>query len=76
MAVMNLNRVYFCCLYGNSEDDVIIRSIDRDLKYEGEPDSERPSCPCAAPWISATYSSSLLTIQWNAAIMNIVHIER
>lgn len=34
MAVMNLNRVYFCCLYGNSEDDVIIRSIDRDLKYE------------------------------------------
>lgn len=36
MAVMNLNRVYFCCLYGNSEDDVIIRSIDRDLKYEAE----------------------------------------
>lgn len=35
MAVMNLSRVYFCCLYGNSEDDVIIRSIDRDLKYEG-----------------------------------------
>lgn len=35
MAVMNLNRVYFCCLYGNSEDDVVIRSIDRDLKYEG-----------------------------------------
>ena len=36
MAVMNLNRVYFCCLYGNSEDEVIIRSIDRDLKYEAE----------------------------------------
>ncbi len=36
MAVMNLSRVYFCCLYGNSEDDVIIRSIDRDLKYEAE----------------------------------------
>ena len=36
MAVMNLSRVYFCCLYGNSEDEVIIRSIDRDLKYEAE----------------------------------------
>ncbi len=36
MAVMNLDRVYFCCLYGNSEDDVIIRSIDRDLNYEAE----------------------------------------
>lgn len=36
MAVMNLDRVYFCCLYGNSEDNVIVRSIDRDLKYEAE----------------------------------------
>ena len=36
MAVMNLDRVYFCCLYGNSEDDVMIRSIDRDLDYEAE----------------------------------------
>lgn len=36
MAVMDLDRVYFCCLYGNSEDDVIIRSIDRDLNYEAE----------------------------------------
>ena len=36
MAVMNLNRVYFCCLYGNSEDEVIIRSIDRDKDYEAE----------------------------------------
>ena len=36
MAVMDLDRVYFCCLYGNSEDDVIIRSIDRDLSYEAE----------------------------------------
>ena len=44
MAVMNLNRVYFCCLYGNSEDDVVIRSIDRDLKYEdvlNQQDSDR-----------------------------------
>ena len=36
MAVMNLDRVYYCCLYGNSEDDVIIRSIDRDPDYEAE----------------------------------------
>ena len=36
MAVMNLDRVYFCCLYGNSEDEVIIRSIDRDPDYESE----------------------------------------
>ena len=36
MAVMDLDRVYFCCLYGNSEDEVIIRSIDRDLNYEAE----------------------------------------
>ena len=36
MAVMNLNRVYFCCLYGNNEDEVIIRHIDRDRAYESE----------------------------------------
>ena len=36
MSVMNLNRVYFCCLYGNSADEVIIRHIDRDLDYESE----------------------------------------
>jgi putative phage-type endonuclease len=36
MAVMNLNRVYFCCLYGNNENEVIIRHIDRDLEYESE----------------------------------------
>lgn len=36
MAVMNLDRVYYCCLYGNSEDEVIIRSIDRDPDYEAE----------------------------------------
>lgn len=31
MAVVNLSRVYFCCLYGNNEDEVIIRHIDRDM---------------------------------------------
>ena len=36
MAVMDLDRVYYCCLYGNSEDEVIIRSIDRDPDYEAE----------------------------------------
>ena len=36
MAVTNLNRVYFCCLYGNNEDEVIIRHIDRDMAYETE----------------------------------------
>ena len=36
MAVMDLNRVYYCCLYGNNENEVIIRHIDRDLVYESE----------------------------------------
>ena len=36
MAVMNLNRVYYCCLYGNNEDEAIIQRIDRDMSYEME----------------------------------------
>ena len=36
MCVMNIDRVYYCCLYGNSEDDVIIRMLDRDMDYENE----------------------------------------
>lgn len=36
MAVTNLNRVYFCCLYGNNEKEAIIRHIDRDMAYEAE----------------------------------------
>ncbi len=36
MAVMNLDRVYYCCLYGNNEDEAIIRHIDRDMPYEME----------------------------------------
>lgn len=36
MAVMNLDRVYYCCLYGNNEDEAIIRRIDRDMSYELE----------------------------------------
>lgn len=36
MAVMNIDRVYFCCLYGNNEEEAIIRHIDRDRSYEEE----------------------------------------
>lgn len=36
MAVMGIDRVYFCCLYGNNEEEVIIRHIDRDMSYEEE----------------------------------------
>ena len=36
MCVMNVNRVYYCCLYGNNEDEVIIRHIDRDMDCESE----------------------------------------
>lgn len=36
MAVMNLDEVYFCCLYGNNEEEVIIRHIVRDYSYESE----------------------------------------
>lgn len=36
MSVMNVDRVYYCCLYGNNEDEVIIRHIDRDMVYESE----------------------------------------
>lgn len=34
MAVTNIDKVYYCCLYGNTEDEVIIRGIDRDETYE------------------------------------------
>ena len=36
MAVMNLDRVYYCCLYGNNEDEAIVRHIDRNMAYEAE----------------------------------------
>lgn len=36
MCVTNLNHVFYCCLYGNSEEEVIIRHIERDLAYEAE----------------------------------------
>ena len=36
MAVMDIDRVFFCCLYGNNEDEVLIREIRRDEAYEKE----------------------------------------
>lgn len=36
MCVRNVDRVYFCCLYGNTEDEAMIRHIDRDMDYENE----------------------------------------
>lgn len=36
MAVMGADRVFFCCLYGNTEDEVIIRTIENDMGYEQE----------------------------------------
>lgn len=34
MAVMNLDEVYFACLYGNNENEFIIRHMERDLDIE------------------------------------------
>ncbi len=36
MAVMDIDRVFFCCLYGNTEEEVLIREIKRDKVYESE----------------------------------------
>lgn len=36
MAVMNLNVVYFACLYGNNENEFIIRKMERDLDMEAD----------------------------------------
>lgn len=36
MAVMDIDRIFYCCLYGNNEGEVIIREIKRDLAYEEE----------------------------------------
>lgn len=34
MAVMNINVAYIACLYGNSENEFIIRKIERDFEIE------------------------------------------
>ncbi len=36
MATMDIDRAFFCCLYGNREEEVIIREIKRDMAYEAE----------------------------------------
>ena len=36
MAVTDIDRVFYCCMYGRSEDNVIIREIKRDYEYEDE----------------------------------------
>ena len=34
MAVMNIDRMYFACLYGNNENEFFIRYIERDMDIE------------------------------------------
>lgn len=36
MAVMNMNKAYIACLYGNNENEFVMRSIERDLYEEDE----------------------------------------
>lgn len=36
MSVMDIDRVFFCCLFGNNENEVIIRELKRDYAYEEE----------------------------------------
>lgn len=36
MAVMDIDRIFYCCLYGNNENETIIREMSRDVAYEEE----------------------------------------
>lgn len=36
MSVMDIDRIFYCCLYGNNVNEVIIRELKRDLAYEEE----------------------------------------
>lgn len=36
MSVMDIDRAFLCCLYGNTEDEVIIRELNRETEYEAE----------------------------------------
>lgn len=36
MSVLNLDLAFTCCLYANSEDDVIVRRLERDMGMEQE----------------------------------------
>ena len=36
MAVMDIDEIFYCCLYGDNEEEVIIREVKRDFEYEAE----------------------------------------
>lgn len=36
MSVMNVDKVYFACLYGNNENEFIIRFMERDMEVEAD----------------------------------------
>ena len=36
MCVMNINKVFYACLYGNSENQFLMRELDRDYACESE----------------------------------------
>ncbi len=36
MAVMNLEKAFVACLYGNNENEFVYRSIERDLDFEAD----------------------------------------
>ena len=36
MAVTNINKAFVACLYGNSENEFVYRSIDRDFDFEAD----------------------------------------
>lgn len=36
MSVMNIQKMYFACLYGNNENEFIIRYMERDLDLEAD----------------------------------------
>ena len=58
MAVTDLDRCFFCCLYGNNEEEVIIREVKRDFEYEAEMvflEQYFWGKPCPAPCAAALY---------------------
>lgn len=36
MSVMDIDRIFYCCLYGNNLNEVVIRELKRDFAYEEE----------------------------------------
>lgn len=36
MSVMDIDQIFYCCLYGNNEEEVIIRHMERDFEFESE----------------------------------------